>query len=50
MAHIKLAEFYLMDNRLAEAKKILSESIAKSPDFLPGIFLPGENSFCGKGL
>ena len=35
MALIKLAEFYLLDNNLAEAKRILSESAAKSPDFLP---------------
>ena len=38
MAHVKLAEFYLIDNKLAEAKKILSESAAKSPEFLPVSF------------
>ena len=48
MAHIKLAEFYMIDNNLAEAKKILSESTANSPDFLPASFYLARIAFAEK--
>ena len=50
MAHIKLAEFYLLDNNLAEAKKILSESAAKSPDYLPTSFYLAKVAFAENDL
>ncbi len=50
MAHIKLAEFYLIDNNLAEAKKILSECRCKITRIFARIFLSGQSSVCGTGL
>jgi len=41
-----LAEFYYGNNKKAEAKKTLTDMLAKSPDYFPDQqFFPCENGF-----
>jgi len=49
-AQMKLAEFYLHQNNLAECKRILSECVEKAPEFLPASYYLAKLSLMEKDM